>query len=73
MVVVYLLLLANSFLKHKIHTKQQKKKTRCAHGDEPFICANAQHAVINLNDDYGPFLIFNDSFCLMDLRLTATM
>lgn len=36
-----------------------------------FFCANTQSAVINLNDDYGQFLIFNDSFCLMDLYLTA--
>lgn len=35
------------------------------------FCANTQSAVINLNDDYGLFLIFNDSFGLMDLYLTA--
>lgn len=46
---------------------------KCAYGKERFICANIQFAVINLNDDYGLFLIFNDSFCLMDLCLTATM
>lgn len=35
------------------------------------IRSNTRLAAINLNDDYGPFLIFNDSFCLMDLCLTG--
>lgn len=61
------------FLPEAQNPHKAGKKPCCAYGDMRFICANMQYVVINLNDDYGLFLIFNDSFCLMDLCLTATM